>query len=151
MIGRADVSGPRVVTRADVARRVDRVELLRRPVRAPDPARQLHEPGLMRRLPDAAPELKARWSDRVQVACDQGDPSRRTARHIGDDRAELFEAASETHNVEVHDVYAQVGRLGPDGDSFLWRDGAKQRALDPGESADVDLVERQDVKRSAGE
>src|SRR5579864_5103457 len=108
MIRRANASSPCVVPRTDVARGVDGVELLRRPVRAPEPARQLHEPRLVRGLADTAPELKARWSDRVQVACDQCEPNGRTARHISDDRADLFEAARESHNVEVHDVNAQV-------------------------------------------
>src|SRR5438132_14433829 len=58
MVGGADASGPRAMLVGHRSSDVDRVELLRGPVRTPQPMRELRETRLVRRGPDAAPQLE---------------------------------------------------------------------------------------------
>src|SRR5207253_10943158 len=59
----AHVEGPRAMRCADGSARVDRVQLLGRPVGAPQSVCQLHELGVVRRGADPAPQLQARWPE----------------------------------------------------------------------------------------
>src|SRR6266576_6242157 len=71
VVGRPNAQRPRAVRRADDSRRVDRVELLGRPVRTPQAMRELDQPGFVGRGPDPPPQLQAWGPERIEIAGDQ--------------------------------------------------------------------------------
>ena len=120
--------------RAYGSARVDRIELLCGPVRAPQSVSELDELGLVRRGPDPAPQLQARGPEGVEVAGDQRQRHPVTRGHIGEDRPELLELVRETDHIEVHDINAQSLRFGADRDPPLRRDRPQQCPLGAGQT-----------------